>query len=358
MNLVPYNAILCITLILCLSPSCKNEEPSPPENAYEMIRGVDGSMIAELMEQNVVFTDRNGLENDIISILKNNGVNTIRLRLWHSPSSSNSSLSQVTSIAQQLKEEGLKIWLCLHYSDSWADPGKQETPSSWEGLTLSRLKNEAAQYTYSVVKTIQPDFVQIGNEINNGMLHPTGTLDNFNAFSELLSTCLTSAKSGNPDVKTILHLAGHAESLTFINNYTLPEFDILGISYYPKWHGKRLSELEANLRQLSSNNDFDVVIAETAYPFTLNYADDVNNIVGLNEQLIDGIPPSPEGQQKFLNTIKQMCQIMPGCVGFCYWGADWVSFPSSLEDKGSPWENQALFDFDAQALPALETFNN
>jgi arabinogalactan endo-1,4-beta-galactosidase len=350
--------LILITFISCLAPSCNEQEQASPDFPDFDIKGIDGSMLAELLEQNIAFYNLDGDQEDILTILKNNGINTVRLRLWHSPKTDNSSLEQVSSIAMKLKERGFKIWLCIHYSDTWADPSKQTLPQAWTFLDDVQLTNEVSQYTYSVVKTIQPDYVQIGNEINNGFLHPKGTLDNYRLFLELIGTCLTSAKSGYADCKTIIHLAGHEESVAFINRYNLPKFDILGISYYPKWHGKSFTNLEASLRQLTSENDFEVVIAETAYPFTLDYADGENNIVGLEEQLIDGFPATKEGQHKFLETVNQLCAIIPRCEGYCYWGADWISFPSTLNANGSPWENQALFDFDNKALPAIEIFKN
>lgn len=101
-----------------------------------------------------------------------------------------------------------------------------------------------------------------------------------------------------------------------------------------------------------------MVIAETAYPFTLEWNDNQQNIIGLEEQLIPGISATPEGQKEFLKRIKSMCLAYSRCKGFCYWGGDWISFKNELFPEGSPWENQALFNFNNEALPALSVFKD
>jgi arabinogalactan endo-1,4-beta-galactosidase len=129
------------------------------------------------------------------------------------------------------------------------------------------------------------------------------------------------------------------------------------LSYYPIWHGKDLNVLKQKLNMLGSTHSKEILIAETAYPFTLGWNDWTNNIVGLEEQLIlPDFQPTPEGQKSFLMAIRNTILETGKGIGFCYWGAELVAWKGPEAADGSPWENQALFDFENNALPALKVF--
>ena len=229
-----FTTLILLHLFITTVCSCKEDEVQQQKPVLE-IKAVDGSMIADLLENEIQFKNEDKEVEDLFNILKNNGVNTVRLRIWHSPGTNNSSLQQVSSTAKLLRSEGFKIWLCVHYSDTWADPSHQIKPKAWDSLETTKLALESAKYTFSVVQTIQPDIIQIGNEINNGLLHPEGNLHNSPSdFLTILNGCLTSAKNAKADVQTMLHIAGPRETLQMLDNIALPEFDMLGISYYPK----------------------------------------------------------------------------------------------------------------------------
>ena len=136
------------------------------------------------------------------------------------------------------------------------------------------------------------------------------------------------------------------------------DYDIIGISYYPIWHGKSLNELKIQLNELSDSFGKQIMIAETAYPFTLDWNDWTNNIVGLENQLIlPDYPATPEGQKNFIRDLKNLVTEVSNGIGFCYWGAELIAWDGENSENGSVWENQAVFDFSNKELPVLMEFN-
>ena len=134
------------------------------------------------------------------------------------------------------------------------------------------------------------------------------------------------------------------------------DYDIMGISYYPKWHGSDLSNLQQALTQLANTHQKPIFIAETSYPFTMGWNDWTNNVVGEAGHLVPGFAATPEGQRDFLREIRRIITEVPNGIGFVYWGAEWISYRGPQAADGSTWENQALWDFNNRALPALTVF--
>ena len=336
--------------------ACEKNTISEKEKAF--YRAVDISSLPEIENENLIFYDSNGSEKPFTKILKDHGVNTIRLKLWVHPENPVNGLDAVAAFASRLRDEGFKIWLTVHYSDTWADPGDQETPEAWQNLSLETLKDSVYEYTRKVVSRIHPEIIQIGNEVNNGFLHPQGNLHNHpGQFITLMQEGIRATREHGPDTKIMIHYAGQEGSNNFFTTVSALDYDLIGLSYYPIWHGKNLDSLRQTLGQLSSAYQKDVLIAETAYPFTLDWNDWTNNIVGLEEQLIlPDYPATPEGQKAFLREIRSIVEATPRGAGFCYWGAERIAFKGSEATDGSAWENQALFDFENFALPALEVF--
>ena len=209
-----------------------------------------------------------------------------------------------------------------------------------------------------VMEQIQPEYVQIGNEINSGFLFPLGSLtDNPSQFKELMSAAIDVVRSISTDSKIIIHIAGIDGADWFFEQVNSLDYDIMGLSYYPIWHGKDLPVLQSKMDYLSQRYKKDWVIAETAYPFTLDWNDWTNNIVGTEDQLIlPDYPATALGQQKFVHRIKTIVQDTEKGIGFCYWGAELIAWKGNQSTDASPWENQALFDFNNQALPVLKEF--
>ncbi|MGJ5641081.1 glycoside hydrolase family 53 protein [Formosa sp. S-31] len=351
-----YFTICCFVFTSCNSTDDGNGSIETPEY-HEYISAVDISSWPEIETSNPTFYDAYGNTVGFITQLKSNGVNTVRLRLWVNPLSKHSGFDEVKTFATQLRTAGFKIWLSVHYSDNWADPEHQNIPESWQGLSFSELKEEVGIYTKMIVQELQPEYIQIGNEINLGFLLPQGDINtNYTQFKSLMETAITSVRNYSSESKIIFHFAGLEHADWFFGQVNDLDYDIIGLSYYPIWHGKSLTTLQNTMASLSSKYDKDIVIAETAYPFTLDWNDWTNNIVGQDNQLITTYPATPEGQLDFVNKIKTIAKDVERGIGFCYWGAELIAWKGDEATDGSPWENQAIFDFNNKALPVLEAF--
>jgi arabinogalactan endo-1,4-beta-galactosidase len=340
---------------------CCSDTDSLPHDDHtdvsEFIYGADLSFLPQLESYNTRFFDAQGNEDDALSILAKAGMNTIRIRLWHSPESTSSSFNEVVNLANRAKGHGLKILLTVHYSDTWADPGKQEPPVLWQQASFEVLKDSIYSYTQRIVREINPEYIQIGNEINPGFLFPYGNRNTHpDQFVELLSVALSAVRDNNASTKSVIHFAGYENAISFFESLKQLPFDIMALSYYPWWHGKDLNALEHTMNVLYSTYNKRVLIAETAYPFTLGWNDMTHNHVGLNDQLIyPQYPATPQGQREFLLRIRDIVLNTSG-LGFCYWGTELVAFDGPDSTKGSSFENLALFDFDNTLLPASDAF--
>ncbi|MGB0978794.1 MAG: glycosyl hydrolase 53 family protein, partial [Croceimicrobium sp.] len=232
-------------------------------------------------------------------------------------------------------------------------------PAAWNNLSLSTLQDSLYHYVYRVSRLLKPDIIQIGNEINAGFLWPYG--DRWQqpaSFKTLLDTAILAARAAHSSGEIMLHYAGiNQGALDFFEDLAEFDFDIIGLSYYPIWHGKSLLELENTLDALSAKYRQSLMIAETAYPFTLDWNDWTNNIVGLEDQLIPGFPASPAGQANFIKEIRRIVEANPKGLGFGYWGGELVAWKGAQASDASPFENQALFNFNNRALPVQSVFN-
>lgn len=352
-----FSLVIIILLFSCSKDDETISNIEPLESNF--ISAVDISSFPEIAETNPVFYDFDGNATDFLDILKENGVNTIRLRLWVNPATSHSTLGEVKLFSETLKTKGFKTWITVHYSDTWADPGNQTTPAAWRSLTFAELNTTVYNYTELVVTELNPDYIQIGNEINSGILHPNGNIStNINQFKTLMTSAINAVRTHSSRTQIMLHFAGIENSDWFFNQVSNLDYDIIGLSYYPIWHGKSLSNLSNTMNTLSTAYNKHIVIAETAYPFTLSYNDFTNNIVGLENQLIlPQFTATPDGQKQFIRQIKNLSLNVNKGIGFCYWGAELVAWNGTESTEGSPWENQALFNFNNEALPVLQEFN-
>jgi arabinogalactan endo-1,4-beta-galactosidase len=232
-----------------------------------------------------------------------------------------------------------------------------------------------------------PDMIQLGNEINPGMLwdyaatwdgescaddgmggtHCEFHHENWPNLAELLTAGYQAVKDVSPATRVMLHLAEGGSNGTFtwwfgnITSRDVP-FDVIGASFYEYWHGP-LSALQFNLDDVTARYDKDVIVAETAYPFTLADEDGTGEIIGTPGALVPGYPPTPEGQARNLRDVMSIVRAVPNGrgLGIFYWEPTWTAVPgngwSPRDDaSGNGWENQALFDFDDRALPAINEF--
>ena len=350
-----YLRLFILSLLFTIT-SCSDSNSETPIQTDDFIRAADISFLPEIESVGTVFYNGNVAE-DMITTLKKKGCNTIRIRLWNNPASGHSGMTEVKNLAQRVKAAGMKVWLTVHYSDTWADPGAQTIPLGWQSLSFADLKTEVSDYTSTVLSEIHPDIFQIGNEINDGFLWPQGRLtQNEQQFTALLSAASTTIRTQSPNTKIMIHYAGINGSKWFFDKVSSVDYDYIGLSYYPMYHGKVLSNLKKTIDDLGATFGKKVIIAETAYPFTLGYNDFTNNVVGLEEQLIPTIPATPEGQKYFLQSVKNLVKDSEYGAGLSYWGGEWVAFRGPKSTNGSSYENQALYDFDNKALPIMDVF--
>ena len=325
------------------------------EEGRPFLLGADLSALARVEASGGMFRD-DGKPEDIVRILARHGFNAVRLRLWHTPAESLDGLGAALATAGRCREAGFELILDLHYSDTWADPGRQEKPRAW--ASGKALEDSVYRYTRDAVGAFvragaPPGLVQLGNEIVNGMLWDEGRVGGSFDGWDVLSRCLRAGARGvreaAPDARIVIHVPGNRTAVRFFDRLAEEDvpFDVIGLSYYPWWHGS-MEDLGAVLRDLRGRYRKDVMVVETAYPWTLEHFDDVHNVVGLGSQLMPGFPASPEGQDAFLKAVVDTVTNVPGGQGVIYWAPEWISVPGF----GSPWENAGLFDRSGKLLPA------
>lgn len=351
-----YFLISFFLLILSCKKSSTPPSTSTPED-FSFIQAADVSLIPEIRTYSFVAKNSAGINEDMLYTLRTAGVNTFRLRLWVNPNNIHSGFAEVKNFSKEIKNTGAKVWITVHYSDTWADPGHQSKPSAWSNSTVLQLKDSVYQYTKRIITEINPDYIQIGNEINNGFLWPEGSYTQLSNLKLLLSEGIRAVRENSNTTKIILHYAGHQYAEDFFSKMNNLDYDIIGLSYYPKWHGKDLESLNSSILNIGLSLNKKVIIAETSYPFTLTWNDWTNNIIGSENEIIPAYPATELGQKNFLHDIKSMMKNNAFGLGFCYWGGEWVAFKGNTSTNCSSWENQAFWDFTGKALPVMEVYS-
>lgn len=340
------------------------------------ILGADISSLKKSEDLGGIYKNADGTPGDALQILRDHGLNFARLRVWVDPADGYHNKEKILVMAKRFKDLGIKLLVDFHYSDNWADPGKQIKPEAWKEYDFQQLKQALYDHTFDVCSDLvaqgtPPDMVQIGNEINAGMLWPDGhTYDppNWDNLAQLLTAGHDAVQACSPETQVMLHIAEGGDNDVarwWFDNITRKEvpFDVIGISYYPYWHGS-LAELQYNLNDISARYDKDVIVVETAYAFTEQDNDGFANIAN-DELKVPQYPYTPEGQRDMLrNVISVVRAVDDGRgIGVFYWDATWIAVEGNGWDntnpaEGNAWENQALFDFEGKALPALAEYLN
>jgi arabinogalactan endo-1,4-beta-galactosidase len=346
--------------------------------AAEFDKGADLSLVDFIQDHGVVYRE-DGKPKDPLLIFKDHGCNYVRLRLFLSPSGKEGqvdTLSYTLRLAKKVKARGLGFLLDLHYSDGWADPGHQTMPAEWVGLTHEKLLERVSAYTRETLAAFRregcsPDIVEVGNEITNGMLWPdAGPMvdpatwnDSKNPkpadeskWDRLADVLKAGIKAVHDDdaggtIRIMIHIdkGGSAEgSRWFFDHLHTRDvaFDLIGLSYYPFWHGS-LDDLRANLASLSSAYGKDIIVVETAY-----------ETWGGDQKTLP-YPITPKGQKKFLDELMRIVAATPGGHGrgVFYWGGEWIM---GKQWTDVPWtgqvEDRSLFDHSGNVLPAIASF--
>ncbi|HEY0867406.1 MAG TPA: glycosyl hydrolase 53 family protein [Fimbriimonas sp.] len=309
-----------------------------------------------------------GREQDPFALMKQAGWNWVRFRIWNEPKDGYCDKEATLRLAKRAHAQGLRISLDFHYSDWWADPGKQNKPAAWKDLPFDGLEKAVYDYTKEVVGAMiaqgtRPYMVQVGNEVIGGMLWPDGKVssnepEGWKRFGRLLKSGLKAvrdAQGEGPKIHTMIHIDRGGEnnaSVWFFDHLAKQgvEFDAIGQSYYPFWHGS-LSDLRENLNDLARRYRKDVYVVETAYPW--KWDEHPGPHVYNGGKLLDGFPATPEGQAAFVAELKKILREVPGGrgKGLLYWAPTWITTPKDHSD----YENLATFDENGNALPAFRT---
>lgn len=397
-RLKPALLAVCLSCGLAASAFAADAVKTRPFNAMpaDFIKGADISTLLEAEQHGAKFYNQNGQQQDAIAILKANGVNTVRLRLWVDPQDADgntygggsNNLENTIALAKRVKAQGLKLLLDFHYSDFWTDPGKQFKPKAWEKMDYPQLKTAIHDYTRDTIarfkkEGVLPDMVQIGNEINGGMLWPEGKSwgqggGEFDRLAGLLTAAIGGLKENLTDgeqVKVMLHLAEGTKNDTFrwwfdeITRRNVP-FDIIGLSMYTYWNGP-ISALKANMDDISKRYNKDVIVVEAAYGYTLDNCDNAENSFQAKEEKDGGYPGTVQGQYDYIHDLMQAVIDVPDQrgKGIFYWEPTWIAVPGTtwatkagmkyIHDEwkeGNARENQALFDCQGKVLPSITVF--
>jgi arabinogalactan endo-1,4-beta-galactosidase len=347
---VMWIAGLILWLAALFLSGCQSQTESGPPFYF----GVDLSYVNEMDDCGAVYLE-NGQAQDPFQLFSNHGANLVRARLWHNPDWTDYSiLVDVERTFERAQAAGMATLLDFHYSDNWADPSKQAIPAAWENLAEDELPQAVYQYTYDVLtelheKGLMPDFVQVGNETNSGMLKRVMELDwprDAKLFNAGLRAVRDVAAEAETNPKIILHVAQPENAGWWFREARengITDFDIIGLSYYPQWSTFSISDVGAHVTYLRQEFGKDAMIVETAYPWTFEAVNETaDNILN---QGVRGYPITIEGQRQFMIDLTQSL-ISNGGLGVVYWEPAWVSTDCSTRwGQGSHWENATFFDF-------------
>ncbi|MCR4561589.1 MAG: glycosyl hydrolase 53 family protein [Bacilli bacterium] len=365
-----------------------------------MLLGIDVSTYFDEQAENAkYFLD--GKEIDPLKVFKEQGVSHMRIRVWNRPYSDEGEpyLGGTNDVETFLRlsklgtSYGYKIILDFHYSDFWVDPGKQTCPKDWKDLPFETLLEKVEEFTYSTMQKakevgIDIDFVQIGNEITNGIIWPYGKIDdsvtprgNFDHLSMILKAGIKGAKKAYPNVRTIIHLENSSNQAIYQNYFDNLEhygvdYDVIGMSYYPYWHGN-FDTFFQNVEMCKSRYHKDVMVMELGYAFTLE--DYILNNNGMTHLVVNSdlevlknlmYPLSKEGQAAFIKDFISEGE-KHGLLGINYWEPLWIPKDEKIcwsskagqkyiKEEGkstrNEWCNQCLFDYEGNALPSFKNY--
>jgi arabinogalactan endo-1,4-beta-galactosidase len=332
-------SILCIFTLIFISSKAQN---------YAI--GADLSFMKQAQDKGFSFKE-NGQKKPGLQIFKDHGYNWIRLRLFHTPTELPNNLQYTISLAKEAKKQGFKFLLDYHYSDTWADPGKQFIPKAWEGMSHAELVKAIYEYTRNTIIAFRdsgafPDMVQIGNEISNGMLWPDGKLpDNWNNLAELVQSSINGVYAGcgnQPCPLIMVHIDKGGDKIFTeyffdkLNSYRI-RYDVIGQSYYPWWHGSLL-DLRDCLNFTANEYKKDIIIVEAAYNWT------PTEYINKNAPFTE----SPDGQKQFWEEVNRIVLMVPDNRGVgVFWWEPAVPF------KGT----RSFFDEKGNVLPIINVFD-
>jgi arabinogalactan endo-1,4-beta-galactosidase len=381
---------LAVVFMFCFL-HCKEDTKEiidPPVVKTDFYFGADLSYVNQILDHGGIYKDGGSVQSPY-KIFKDHGTNLARFRLWHNPTWTKTiygaegkqlynDLADVEKAIRLSKEQGMSVLLDFHYSDTWTDQGTQEIPQAWRDIKdVAVLKDSVYQYTLKTLqylngKGLMPELVQLGNETNCGMLY-TKAISGFPVcnvctdgqwarLGEVINSAILAVnevvKTSSVKTKIILHVADPKNIEWWFDNIIgtgkVSGFDIIGISFYPIWHTTvTIDKVSDKISTFKNKYAKDVMILETAYPWTTESDDSYSNIFG-SQPALSGYPYSKQGQYDLMTAISQ--EVMDGGgQGVVYWEPAWIT--STMKDlwgTGSSWENIAFFDFEGNTIQGID----
>lgn len=388
MKLTSLITFLTYSLFLTLAACSADDSPAPkPPVELDFYFGADLSYVNQIVDKGGVFKE-NFTQTDPYQIFRNNGTNLVRVRIWHNPEWTKTiygeagtqlynDLYDVEKTIAKAKELGMEVLLDFHYSDTWTDPGKQNIPAAWIDIkSADVLADSIYNYTFKTLqylngKGLLPELVQVGNETNCGFLYtsapegfPVCNVCNGNwanagkVYNSAIEAVRDITATTTIKTKVILHVADPKNIDWWFDDMKakalVTDFDMIGFSFYPLWHTTiKVEDLSTKIATWKIKYNKDIIVLETAYPWTTSADDSYNNHFGDSTPLT-GFPFSQQGQLDFM---KKLCSevIEGGGVGVVYWEPAWISSPiKDLWGTGSSWENCTFFDYEGNRHKGFE----
>ena len=410
------NACLLLTVLMLLSlfagcgkKSCVPNQKIEGSDLYvkkvenlseDFIMGMDASCVPALEASGVKYYNYHGEEQDVFKTLAQAGVNYIRVRIWNDPFDSNGNgygggnctIDTAVEIGKRATKYGMKLLVNFHYSDFWADPGKQMVPKAWAGMAIEDKTQALYDYTTECLQKLKKakvdvGMVQIGNETNNGI---AGETIWFN-MQYLFSAGARAVREVFPDALVAVHFANPENADSYASyasklDYYQVDYDVFASSYYPFWHGT-LENLNNVLTNINSTYGKKVMVMETSYAYTSEDSDFNGNTISDGSLVTKNYPYTVHGQAASVRDVIQTVANIPGGIGVCYWEGTWITVgQTSWEENSAKWEtygsgwassfaasydpkdagqyyggcavdNQAMFDPQGHPLPSLQVFN-
>ena len=372
----------------------------------DFIMGMDASCVPALERSGVRYYDFDGTEKDVFEILSSNGINYIRVRIWNDPYDENGNgygggncdIENAIVVGKRATEHGMKLLVDFHYSDFWADPGKQMVPKAWQGMNFEEKQEALYQYTRDCLQKLKAagvdvGMVQIGNETNGALCGESATsLGGWKRIMELMSAGSRAVREVCPEAMVAVHFAnpenaasyeGYARNL----DYYGVDYDVFASSYYPYWHGT-LENLSQVLSKVATTYGKKVMVAETSYAYTEKDTDFSGNTIGEGSAVVKDYPMTIQGQANLVrNVIDTVVNKTTNGIGVFYWEGTWISVgTNSWEENSAKWEkdgsgwassyaaeydpkdagqyyggcavdNQAFFDANGHVTEALKVFS-
>ena len=370
----------------------------------DFIFGMDVSSVLAEEASGVKYYDFDGNETDLFRLLADNGINYIRVRIWNDPYDGNGNgfgggncdIRTAVEIGRRATACGMKLLADFHYSDFWADPGKQMVPRAWAGMDIDEKEEALYQFTLDCMKQfrdagVDVGMVQLGNETNGAMSGEKIWRD----IAHLMDAGSRAVREIYPDALIALHFANpentdsyrtYASKMAYYEQYGLIGYDVFATSYYPYWHGT-LDNLSEILTEISETYGKKVMVMETSYAFTGEDSDFSANTIGDGGNVVKDYPFTPQGQANCIRNITDaVVNRTPAGIGVCYWEGAWITVGrNSREENQEKWEkygsgwassyaavydpadagkyyggsavdNQAFFEADGKPLESLKVF--